>query len=172
MPQRVTEQVRNAQFGQTRSSRRVTPGLPIVVSAKQISGRGSPMCGIAGWVSYDADLTHRRDVVDAMTGTMACRGPDDEGTWVRTHVALGHRRLAIIDLPGGRQPMTVSTPNGDVAMVYSGETYNFTELKEELTKLGHRWETDSDTEVVLHGYLQWGDAVVDHLNGMYAFAIW
>jgi len=130
------------------------------------------MCGITGWVSYDADLTRRRDVVDAMTGTMACRGPDDEGTWVRTHVALGHRRLAIIDLPGGRQPMTVSTPNGDVAMVYSGETYNFTELKEELTKLGHRWETDSDTEVVLHGYLQWGDAVVDHLNGMYAFAIW
>jgi asparagine synthase (glutamine-hydrolysing) len=130
------------------------------------------MCGITGWVSYDADLTRRRDVVDAMTGTMACRGPDDEGTWVRTHVALGHRRLAIIDLPGGRQPMTVSTPDGDVAMVYSGETYNFTELKEELTKLGHRWETDSDTEVVLHGYLQWGDAVVDHLNGMYAFAIW
>ncbi|WIV57373.1 asparagine synthase (glutamine-hydrolyzing) [Amycolatopsis nalaikhensis] len=130
------------------------------------------MCGITGWVSYDADLTRRQDVVDAMTGTMACRGPDDSGTWVRTHVALGHRRLAIIDLPGGRQPMTVRTPNGDVAMVYSGEAYNFTELKEELTKLGHTWETDSDTEVVLHGYLQWGDEVVDHLNGMYAFAIW
>ncbi len=130
------------------------------------------MCGIAGWVSYEADLTRRQDVVEAMTGTMACRGPDDAGTWVRRHVALGHRRLAIIDLPGGRQPMTVSTPNGAVAMVYSGEAYNFTELKDELTKLGHRWETDSDTEVVLHGYLQWGDAVVDHLNGMYAFAIW
>ena len=130
------------------------------------------MCGIAGWVSYDADLTRRQDVVDAMTETMACRGPDDVGTWVRTHVALGHRRLAIIDLPGGRQPMSAHTPNGDVAMVYSGEAYNFTELKEELTKLGHQWETDSDTEVVLHGYLQWGDEVVDHLNGMYAFAIW
>ncbi|RSM43978.1 asparagine synthase (glutamine-hydrolyzing) [Amycolatopsis balhimycina DSM 5908] len=130
------------------------------------------MCGIAGWVSYDADLTRRQDVVDAMTGTMACRGPDDSGTWVRRHVALGHRRLAIIDLPGGRQPMAVHTPRGDIAMVYSGETYNFTELKAELTKLGHTWETDSDTEVVLHGYLQWGDEVVDHLNGMYAFAIW
>ncbi|MGW5748856.1 asparagine synthase (glutamine-hydrolyzing) [Amycolatopsis sp. NPDC003861] len=130
------------------------------------------MCGIAGWVSYEADLTRRQEVVDAMTATMSCRGPDDEGTWVRRHVALGHRRLAIIDLPGGRQPMSVSTPNGAVAMVYSGEAYNFTELKEELTKLGHKWETDSDTEVVLHGYLQWGDAVVDHLNGMYAFAIW
>ncbi|MBE1497687.1 asparagine synthase (glutamine-hydrolyzing) [Amycolatopsis lexingtonensis] len=130
------------------------------------------MCGIAGWVSYDADLTRRQEVVDAMTATMSCRGPDDVGTWVRRNVALGHRRLAIIDLPGGRQPMSVHTPNGDVAMVYSGEAYNFTELKEELTKLGHQWETDSDTEVVLHGYLQWGDAVVDHLNGMYAFAIW
>ncbi|MGK3204963.1 asparagine synthase (glutamine-hydrolyzing) [Amycolatopsis sp. MEPSY49] len=130
------------------------------------------MCGIAGWVSYDADLTRRQDVVDAMTATMSCRGPDDEGTWVRRNVALGHRRLAIIDLPGGRQPMSVRTPNGEVAMVYSGEAYNFTELKDELTKLGHKWETDSDTEVVLHGYLQWGDEVVDHLNGMYAFAIW
>src|SRR5437763_10110951 len=81
------------------------------------------MCGIAGWVSYDADLTRRQDVVDAMTGTMACRGPDDSGTWVRRHVALGHRRLAVIDLPGGRQPMTVRTPGGDVAMVYRSEEH-------------------------------------------------
>ncbi|MEV6901892.1 asparagine synthase (glutamine-hydrolyzing) [Amycolatopsis sp. NPDC051372] len=130
------------------------------------------MCGIAGWVSYDSDLLQRQEIVDAMTETMACRGPDDRGTWVRRNVALGHRRLAIIDLPGGRQPMSLRTPNGEISMVYSGEAYNFTELREELTKLGHTWETDSDTEVVLHGYLQWGDAVVDHLNGMYAFAIW
>ncbi|MCG3756760.1 asparagine synthase (glutamine-hydrolyzing) [Amycolatopsis sp. Poz14] len=130
------------------------------------------MCGIAGWVSYDTDLTRQQEIADAMTETMACRGPDDRGTWVRRSVALGHRRLAIIDLPGGRQPMSVKTPNGEVAMVYSGEAYNFSELREELTKLGHRWETDSDTEVVLHGYLQWGTEVVDHLNGMYAFAIW
>ncbi|WP_116203993.1 asparagine synthase (glutamine-hydrolyzing) [Amycolatopsis circi] len=130
------------------------------------------MCGIAGWVSYDTDLTQQQEIADAMTETMACRGPDDRGTWVRRSVALGHRRLAIIDLPGGRQPMSVKTPNGEVAMVYSGEAYNFSELREELTKLGHRWETDSDTEVVLHGYLQWGTEVVDHLNGMYAFAIW
>src|SRR3954469_20610346 len=130
------------------------------------------MCGIAGWVSYEADLTQRQDVADAMTETMSCRGPDDRGTWVRRAVALGHRRLGVIDLPGGRQPMSVRTPNGEIAMVYSGEAYNFTELREELTGLGHTWQTDSDTEVVLHGYLQWGDAVVDHLNGMYAFAIW
>ncbi|MFF3568976.1 asparagine synthase (glutamine-hydrolyzing) [Nocardia jiangxiensis] len=130
------------------------------------------MCGIAGWVSFDSDLTQQQRVLDAMTETMACRGPDGRGTFVRTHGALGHRRLAIIDLPGGTQPMSINTPSGDIGMVYSGETYNFHELRAELTALGHTFRTDSDTEVVLHGYLQWGESVVDHLNGMYAFAIW
>ncbi|TNC22457.1 asparagine synthase (glutamine-hydrolyzing) [Amycolatopsis alkalitolerans] len=130
------------------------------------------MCGITGWVSFEADLTRERETLDAMTATMSCRGPDDEGTWVAPHAALGHRRLAIIDLPGGRQPMSLRTPSGDIAMVYSGEAYNFTELRKQLTGLGHGFETDSDTEVVLHGYLEWGEAVADHLNGMYAFAIW
>ncbi|MFD4192486.1 asparagine synthase (glutamine-hydrolyzing) [Amycolatopsis thermoflava] len=130
------------------------------------------MCGITGWVSFETDLTQRREVLDAMTGTMACRGPDDSGTWIAPHAALGHRRLAIIDLPGGRQPMSVTTPAGEVAMVYSGEAYNFTELRRELEGKGHTFRTDSDTEVVLHGYLEWGESVADHLNGMYAFAIW
>ncbi|HEX4250126.1 MAG TPA: asparagine synthase (glutamine-hydrolyzing), partial [Pseudonocardia sp.] len=130
------------------------------------------MCGITGWVAFARDLRTERATVDAMTETMSCRGPDDEGTWVQRHVALGHRRLAIIDLPGGRQPMSVDTADGPVAMVYSGEAYNFTELRRELAGRGHRFETDSDTEVVLHGYLEWGDAVAERLNGMYAFAIW
>lgn len=130
------------------------------------------MCGISGWVSYGRDLRSEQATVDAMTETMSCRGPDDRGTWVDQHAALGHRRLAIIDLPGGRQPMSVQTPNGPVAMVYSGEAYNFGELREELVGRGHRFDTDSDTEVVLHAYLEWGDAVAERLNGMYAFAIW
>lgn len=130
------------------------------------------MCGITGWVSFQTDLSRERAALDAMTETMACRGPDDSGTWVAPEAALGHRRLAIIDLPGGRQPMSVTTANGEVAMVYSGETYNFTELREELLGKGHRFITESDTEVVLHGYLEWGEAVADRLNGMYAFAIW
>lgn len=130
------------------------------------------MCGITGWVSFDRDLTAEAAALEAMTETMACRGPDDRGTWSEGPAALGHRRLAIIDLPGGRQPMSVPTPEGTVAMVYSGEAYNYTELRRELTDRGHRFTTDSDTEVVLHGYLEWGDAVAERLNGMYAFAVW
>ncbi|HEY4409360.1 MAG TPA: asparagine synthetase B, partial [Acidimicrobiia bacterium] len=130
------------------------------------------MCGIAGWISFDRDLTFRRDVVDAMTATMACRGPDAGGTWVDGPAALGHRRLAIIDLVGGAQPMSVRLPEGEVVLTYSGEVYNFTELRDELRRAGARFETASDTEVVLRGYLHWGDAVAERLNGMYAFAIW
>ncbi|MER5542139.1 asparagine synthase (glutamine-hydrolyzing) [Streptomyces sp. NPDC002589] len=130
------------------------------------------MCGITGWISFDRDLTTEATTLHAMTETMACRGPDDRGTWVQGPAALGHRRLAIIDLPGGRQPMSFETAEGTVAMVYSGEAYNFTELRRELEGRGHRFTTDSDTEVVLHGYLEWGDAVAERLNGMYAFAVW
>ncbi|MCE3029453.1 asparagine synthase (glutamine-hydrolyzing) [Streptomyces sp. CMSTAAHL-2] len=130
------------------------------------------MCGITGWVSFDRDLSAEATTLHAMTETMACRGPDDGGTWTEGPAALGHRRLAIIDLPGGRQPMSLATPEGTVALVYSGETYNFTELRRELTDRGHRFTTDSDTEVVLHAYVEWGDAFAERLNGMYAFAIW
>jgi asparagine synthase (glutamine-hydrolysing) len=130
------------------------------------------MCGITGWVAFDRDLARAREVIDAMTETMSCRGPDAAGVWIDGHAALGHRRLAVIDIPGGAQPMSVSTPNGDVAMVYSGEAYNFTELRDELIEKGEKFTTSSDTEVVLRGYLHWGDALADRLNGMYAFAIW
>ena len=130
------------------------------------------MCGIAGWVSFERDLRSERTTVDAMTETMSCRGPDDQGTWISDHAALGHRRLAVIDLPGGTQPMSIDTAEGAVAMVYSGEAYNFSELREELHGRGHRFRTDSDTEVVLRAYLEWGEALAERLNGMYAFAIW
>jgi asparagine synthase (glutamine-hydrolysing) len=127
---------------------------------------------MTGWVDFSRDLTRERAVIEAMTETMACRGPDAAGSWLRRDVALGHRRLAVIDLTGGAQPMVVSTPSGDVAMVYTGEAYNFTDLRHELVAKGHSFETSSDTEVVLRGYLQWGEGLADRLNGMYAFAIW
>jgi asparagine synthase (glutamine-hydrolysing) len=130
------------------------------------------MCGITGWISFDRDLARERDTLEVMTQTMACRGPDASGTWFDGPAALGHRRLAVIDIEGGAQPMSVSTPDGEVALVYSGEAYNFVELREELRRLGERFETSSDTEVVLRGYLRWGETLADRLNGMYAFAIW
>ncbi|RCV51915.1 asparagine synthase (glutamine-hydrolyzing) [Marinitenerispora sediminis] len=130
------------------------------------------MCGIAGWISYERDLTAERATVDAMNATMACRGPDDDGVWVGRHAALGNRRLAVIDPANGHQPMTAQTDDGPVVLVYTGETYNFTELRRELRARGHTFRTDTDTEVVLRGYLEWDEAVAERLNGMYAFAVW
>src|SRR5919202_336549 len=131
------------------------------------------MCGIAGWVDFDRNLTTKRAVAQAMTDTMACRGPDAEGLWIAPHVALGHRRLAVIDPEGGRQPMVVEEDERVLAaLTYSGEVYNFRELRAELSARGHRFRTRSDTEVVLRAYLQWGEDFVARLNGMYAFALW
>ncbi|OEU98937.1 asparagine synthase [Streptomyces qinglanensis] len=130
------------------------------------------MCGITGWVAYERNLAAERATAEAMTETMACRGPDEAGTWIAGPVALGHRRLAIIDLPGGSQPMAVETPEGPVVLVYSGETYNHGELRRELSDRGHRFRTRSDTEVVLRAYLEWGADLAERLNGMYAFAVW
>jgi asparagine synthase (glutamine-hydrolysing) len=130
------------------------------------------MCGITGWISFERDLAREQPTLDAMTKTMACRGPDASGTWIDGPAALGHRRLAVIDIAGGTQPMSVRTSTGEVVLVYSGEAYNYMELRRELQRAGERFQTSSDTEVVLRGYLRWGDAVADRLNGMYAFAIW
>lgn len=130
------------------------------------------MCGIAGWVSFDRDLRLEQNTIDTMNSTMALRGPDASGTWVVEHAALCHRRLAVIDIEGGVQPMSVDTPAGPVVLTYSGEVYNFVELREELRVKGHRFRTSSDTEVVLHAYLEWSSDFVDHLNGMFALAIW
>ncbi len=131
------------------------------------------MCGITGWVDFERNLTAERATAQTMTDTMACRGPDAEGLWIAPHVTLGHRRLAVIDLEGGRQPMVVEQDNRvSAVLTYSGEVYNFHELRTELTARGHRFRTHSDTEVVLRAYLEWGEDFVTRLNGMYAFAIW
>ncbi|GAB2922146.1 asparagine synthase (glutamine-hydrolyzing) [Nonomuraea fastidiosa] len=131
------------------------------------------MCGIAGWVDFERDLRRERQTAQEMTGTMACRGPDDEGLWLAPHAAIGHRRLAIIDLAGGRQPMVAEEEGRELAVLtYSGEIYNFEELRAELSSRGHVFRTRSDTEVLLRSYLEWGEDLAEHLNGMYAFAIW
>ena len=130
------------------------------------------MCGIVGWVDFRRDLTQERQTLQAMTDTMRLRGPDAGGIWSSARAGLGHRRLSIIDLDGGAQPMTEKTPDGEVVLVYSGEVYNYRELRDELRRRGRRFRTESDTEVVLAAYLEWGDEFVTRLNGMFAFAIW
>lgn len=130
------------------------------------------MCGIAGWLSYTGDLRERRAVIAAMTQSLALRGPDADGLWVDRKVGLGHRRLAVIDLAGGVQPMLERSGDRTVCLTYNGEVYNFGELRDELERAGHRFATRSDTEVVLRGYLEWGEGVCERLDGMFAFAIW
>lgn len=131
------------------------------------------MCGIAGWVDYERDLREQEATIEAMTRTMTLRGPDAKGIWIDRHAALGHRRLSVIDLEGGAQPMQATEEGKAVAcLTYSGEVYNFVELRDELQKRGHRFSTRSDTEVVLRSYLEWGESFVDRLVGIYAFAIW
>jgi asparagine synthase (glutamine-hydrolysing) len=130
------------------------------------------MCGITGWIAFERELAGEREIVEAMTETMACRGPDACGIWIDGQAALGHRRLAIIDIEGGAQPMSATTPAGDVVLVYSGEVYNYRELRATLEAAGQPFTTESDTEVVLRAYLQWGEGLAERLNGMFAFAIW
>ena len=105
-----------------------------------------------------------------MTKTLVHRGPDDEGYYISGPLGLGFRRLSIIDLAGGHQPM--SDPEESVWVVFNGEIYNFPELRRDLEACGHVFRTNCDTEVIVHGYKQWGDEVLNHLNGMFGLAIW
>ena len=131
------------------------------------------MCGLTGWMSFKRNLNEHESIAKAMTNTMANRGPDDEGIWLDKHIFLGHRRLSVIDLEGGHQPMEAGNEFGTRAVIsYTGEVYNYRELREELIAAGHQFLTQSDTEVVLKAYLEWGERFVERLNGMYAFAIW
>lgn len=132
------------------------------------------MCGITGWIDFGRDLRGEHDTIAAMTATMICRGPDAGGVWCSPHAAIGHRRLSVIDLPGGEQPMPAPGDggDGDVVLTFAGEIYNFAELRRELAGHGHQFRTRSDTEVLLRSYLQWGSGCVGRLNGMFAFGIW
>jgi asparagine synthase (glutamine-hydrolysing) len=129
------------------------------------------MCGITGWVDYERDLPGRPDIIEAMAATMACRGPDDGGTWCSPRAALGHRRLAVIDIEGGAQPM-LARQAAEVVLSFSGEIYNHRELRSQLAGHGHVFSTRSDTEVLLRAWLQWGAGCLPRLNGMFAFAVW
>jgi len=127
------------------------------------------MCGIAGIVSLEGRPVFERELRD-MCASIAHRGPDDEGIYLRSGVGLGMRRLSIIDLASGRQP--VRNEDGSVWVVFNGEIYNFQELRRKLEGRGHIFSTRTDTETIVHLYEEYGKRCVDHLRGMFAFALW
>jgi asparagine synthase (glutamine-hydrolysing) len=128
------------------------------------------MCGIAGIVDRANGLALDRAIVEQVAAHLCHRGPDGEGTFVDEHAALVHTRLSIIDLGGGRQPL--SNEDGTVWTVFNGEIYNFAELRERLRSRGHRFATQTDTEVIVHLYEDEGDECLKQLRGMFALAIW
>ena len=128
------------------------------------------MCGICGQLNFGDGAPVLLPDVEQMTRTLVHRGPDDEGYYVSGPLGLGFRRLSIIDLDGGHQPM--SDAEETVWVIFNGEIYNFRELRQDLEGRGHRFRTKSDTEVIIHGYKQWGTGVFDRLNGMFGVAVW
>lgn len=131
------------------------------------------MCGIAGWINREKDLTKERRTLEAMTSTLSLRGPDASGLWLSPNAALGHRRLAVVDPAGGGQPMTRKRGEYEYTIVYNGELYNTSDLRQELETRGHTFMTgNSDTEALLLSYLEWGNECLHRLNGIFAFAIW
>jgi asparagine synthase (glutamine-hydrolysing) len=128
------------------------------------------MCGICGIVNFIESDSVDRAAIERMTGALAHRGPDDAGYFVKGRVGLGHRRLSIIDLSGGQQP--IFNEDRSAAIVFNGEIYNHRDLATTLTAAGHAFKTKSDTETIVHAYEEYGDDCVDRLRGMFGFAIW
>ena len=126
------------------------------------------MCGFVG---FTGDIESRQQVLQAMMDRIVHRGPDMGDAFLADNVAMGFRRLSILDLTeAGSQPM--SNADGSVVITFNGEVYNFMELRRELEDKGYEFHCDADTESLLHGYEEWGEGIVDRLRGMYAFVIW
>ncbi len=130
------------------------------------------MCGIAGWYDKNVEMRDARSILSAMSEALRRRGPDDDGIYTCGEIALVHRRLAVIDIENGRQPMTRKARGHDFTIVYNGELYNTEELRQELVGRGCIFETRSDTEVVLQSYITYGESCCEKLNGIFAFAVW
>src|SRR5213594_3471922 len=128
------------------------------------------MCGIVGIVHRERDRPVAPETLRRMCAAIRHRGPDDEGLFVDGGVGLGMRRLSIIDLSGGRQP--IANEDGSKVIVFNGEIYNYRELRADLARRRHRFRTASDTEAIVHLYEEAGPAAVERLRGMFAFAVW
>ena len=127
------------------------------------------MCGIAGYATIQPGKS-APETLERMTNAIRHRGPDDSGFYRSEHAALGHRRLSIVDLALGHQPLGNET--GDIWVVFNGEIFNHAELRPALEHAGHRYATHSDTETIVHAYEEYGPASVERLRGMFSFAIW
>lgn len=130
------------------------------------------MCGITGWVNFVRDISDQRDILTRMNQQLKTRGPDAKGAWLSTHVLLGHRRLSIIDLEGGMQPMVRQYADRKYVITYNGELYNMPELRQDLQAKGYTFTSTCDTELILAAYAEWKEDCPRHLNGIFAFAIW
>src|SRR5262249_28304425 len=132
--------------------------------------KGKCMCAICGIVNFNVTESAERAVIERMTSVQAHRGPDAHSVFVDGNAGLGHRRLSIIDLSGGAQP--IFNEDESLVIVFNGEIYNYRELTETLIAQGHRFRTRSDTEAIVHAYEEYGEKCVQHFRGMFAFAIW
>lgn len=130
------------------------------------------MCGIVGFCNLKKDISEYRNVLNNMNEKLAKRGPDEDGYYISKHVALGHKRLIVIDPEGGKQPMIERYQDSSYIIIYNGQIYNTGELKEILIENGFEFNGHSDTEILLKSYIYFGKDVVKHLNGIFAFAIW
>jgi len=131
------------------------------------------MCGIAGWIDFKNNIREQQAIIQTMVNSLIPRGPDAEGIWSSPHALLGHRRLVVVDPVGGAQPMTRYGKGANYTIVYNGELYNTLEIRRTLENCGYSFQTrNSDTEVLLTAYIEWGAACVHKFNGIFAFAIW
>jgi asparagine synthase (glutamine-hydrolysing) len=130
------------------------------------------MCGITGWVDYRKNLDHERETMAKMAETLSKRGPDDTNIWTSGHAGLGHKRLVVVDPEGGKQPMTRTQGDNRYTICYNGELYNTEDLRKALLLKGYSFSGHSDTEVLLTSFMEWKENCLEHLNGIFAFAVW
>jgi asparagine synthase (glutamine-hydrolysing) len=145
-----------------------------IASSPIVTGieRMTKMCGITGWINFKEDLRSAEKVLDSMTKTLTKRGPDDSNVWLDTHAAFGHKRLTVVDPEGGKQPMAKDYGGKRFVICYNGELYNTEDIRKVLLSKGYTFKGHSDTEVLLASYIEWREDCVDHLNGIFAFAVW
>jgi asparagine synthase (glutamine-hydrolysing) len=130
------------------------------------------MCGITGWADFRKNMMSEASALNKMTETLAKRGPDDTNIWTSSHVGFGHKRLVVVDPEGGKQPMRKDKDGSVYTICYNGELYNTEDIRKQLLLKGYSFKGHSDTEVLLTAYIEWAEDCVQHLNGIYAFAVW